>query len=44
MGSDIISTNEIAEFMNQLYFKQEFMNEVDFWHADIDSKNGKDSF
>ena len=38
----MLLANQIAEFLNQLNFKLESMNQLDFCHADIDSRNVKD--
>ena len=35
----MLSANEIAGFLNQLYLKNEITNRLDFWHNHIDSRN-----
>ena len=37
----MLSGNQIAGFLNQLYFKKKLMNQFDFWHLVIDSRNIK---
>ena len=37
----MLSANQITEFLNQLYLKEEVVNQHDFWHADKDSRNVK---
>ena len=37
----MLSANQITEFLNQLYLKEEVVNQRDFWHADKDSRNVK---
>ena len=39
----MLSTSQIAELLNQLYLKQEVMNQRDFNYAGIDSRNVKES-
>ena len=38
------SANDIKGFLNQLYPKNKLMNQLDFWHDDIDPGNIKDGF
>ena len=39
MRSEKLQVNQIVEFLNQVYNKLELMNELDFWYADVDSRN-----
>ena len=38
----MLLVNQIAEFLNQLYFKLGLMNQLDFGHTDGNSRNVKD--
>ena len=38
----MLKDNQIAGYLNQLYFKKKVMNQLDFWLADKDSRNVKD--
>ena len=38
----MLSTNDIAGFLNHLYLKKNLMNQLDFWHDDIDSRHVKE--
>ena len=35
----MLLANQIAEFLNQLYFKLELKNQFGFWHTNIDPRN-----
>ena len=39
--SKMLSANQIAEILNQLFLKQKPMNQFDFWHLDKDLRNVK---
>ena len=37
----MLSANETAGFLNYLYLKKIWINQLAFWHDDIDSNNIK---